>query len=103
VSCRLLGTAPLLQGQRTYARPLTLVAVHQGEALAAARLVELPRRWLHGRGVAAVASSVARRLDPDNAEAIIAAAWRRSTGGGGMRCSSAPSPRSSASTAAPEW
>lgn len=59
---------------------MTLDVVQQAEALAAARLGELPRRWSHVQGVAGVASSVAQRLDPGNADAIVAAAWLHDVG-----------------------
>lgn len=78
--CRVLGPVPGLHGLRTYAQAVTLDVVHQAEALAAARLAELPRRWSHVQGVAGVASSVAQRLDPGNADAIVAAAWLHDVG-----------------------
>lgn len=59
---------------------MALDVAHQAETLAAARLVEMPRRWSHVQGVAGVASSVAQRLDPGDADAIVAAAWLHDVG-----------------------
>jgi putative nucleotidyltransferase with HDIG domain len=47
---------------------------------AAERLAELPRRWAHVQGVAAVASAIAPRIAPIDAEAIVAAAWLHDVG-----------------------
>ena len=47
---------------------------------AAERLAELPRRWAHVQGVAAVASGIAPRIAPADAEAIVAAAWLHDVG-----------------------
>lgn len=46
----------------------------------AERLAELPRRWAHVQGVADVASAIAPRIAPIDAEAIVAAAWLHDVG-----------------------
>lgn len=40
----------------------------------------MPRRWSHVQGVAGAAAQVAPRVDPDDADALIAAAWLHDVG-----------------------
>ncbi len=54
--------------------------VERARSLAAQHLADLPRRWAHVQGVAAVAMEVAPVLDPVNAVAIVAACWLHDVG-----------------------
>lgn len=52
----------------------------RARSLAERQLVDVPRRWAHVQGVAATAAAVAPAIDPDNADAIVAAAWLHDVG-----------------------
>jgi hypothetical protein len=59
---------------------MSMDLVTRARSLAEQQLSGAPRRWSHVRGVASTATTVAPIVEPEHADAIVAAAWLHDVG-----------------------